>query len=128
MINKNHPKYAEYEEKCSKLRDEYYDKSKSVPLQHGLDGPNSLIDREFAKKLRAVQEEYSFLFEQAFKIFFNGGVKMLIEIIKNKRGGKTLKIDGNVIEPCAEVNIYERPGEATRVEITLINVDVKIEN
>jgi hypothetical protein len=53
---------------------------------------------------------------------------MLIEIIKNKRGGKTLKIDGNVIEPCAEVNIYERPGEATRVEITLINVDVKIEN
>ena len=63
MINKNHPKYAEYEEKCSKLRDEYYDKSKSVPLQHGLDGPNSLIDSEFAKKLRAVQEEYSFLFE-----------------------------------------------------------------
>ena len=63
MVNKNHPKYAEYEEKCSKLRAEYYDKSKSVPLQRGLDGANSMIDREFAKKLRTIQEEYSFLFE-----------------------------------------------------------------
>lgn len=63
MINKNHPKYAEYKEKCSKLRAEYYDRSKSVPLQRGLDGPNSLIDREFAKKLRAIQEKYLFLFE-----------------------------------------------------------------
>ncbi len=53
---------------------------------------------------------------------------MLVEIIKNERGGKILKIDGNVIEQCAEVNIYERPGETTRVEITLVNVDVKIEN
>lgn len=63
MINKKHPKYAEYEEKCYKLRNEYYDKSKSVPLQRGLDGPNNIIDKEFAKKLKAIQDEYSFLFE-----------------------------------------------------------------
>lgn len=53
---------------------------------------------------------------------------MLVEIIKNETVGKTVKIDGKVIDHCAEVNIYETPGKPTEVEIILTDVNVRIEN
>jgi hypothetical protein len=54
---------------------------------------------------------------------------MLVEIIKNEKGRKDVKINGNEINNyCAEVDIYESPGEPTKVVITLIDVDVKIKN
>lgn len=54
---------------------------------------------------------------------------MLVEIIKNEKGRKDVKINGNEINNyCAEVDIYESPGKPTKVVITLIDVDVKIKN
>lgn len=54
---------------------------------------------------------------------------MLVEIIKNEKGRKDIKINGCEINNyCAEVDIYENPGEPTKVVITLIDVDVKIKN
>lgn len=53
---------------------------------------------------------------------------MLVEIIKNKKGAKDIKIDGNEIKYCAGVDIYESPGDPTKVVITLVDVDVKIKN
>lgn len=63
-------------------------------------------------------------------LFFrpNGGVKNARRNYQKRNGRKTVKIDGKVIDHCAEVNIYETPGKPTEVEIILIDVNVRIEN
>ena len=65
-INKNHPKYEEYISKCRKISEaedaEIEECRAHSPLQ--LDGPEGAIHRKYIKRIKALQEEYSFLFEE----------------------------------------------------------------
>lgn len=63
MINENHPLFPEYKKKFDALWDEFRKKSMEMPASGGLDGPWCACVREHNKKIKALQEEYSFLFE-----------------------------------------------------------------
>ena len=65
-INKNHPDYPEYIEKCKALRDEMSVEVDAVPCKPRCgfdDSPTIDIHRKYSKKLKELQAEYSYLFE-----------------------------------------------------------------
>lgn len=72
-VNKEHPLFREYYDKCMVLRDEYITKRKAVrarfPAWQGKDHPASAelleLDRQQHAELRALQKEYSFLFDRS---------------------------------------------------------------
>ena len=63
MVDKTHPLFPEYKKKFDALRDEFREKSKDIPASGGLDGPLDVFIKKQNKKIKALQEEYSFLFE-----------------------------------------------------------------
>ena len=67
-LNKEHPKFSEYNQRFWQLVDEQnkeHDKvEKENPNFRGLDGPTAIVDKKYALKIKALQEEYSFLFEE----------------------------------------------------------------
>lgn len=73
-INKQHPQYAEYIEKCEKLASEYFkieDKLKAQypdwrGLDHPADGEIAPYRQKFHADLRKLQVEYLFLFEDKY--------------------------------------------------------------
>ncbi len=72
-INKQHPQYAEYIEKCEKLASEYFkieDKLKAQypnwrGLDHPADGEIMPYWKKFHEDLKRLQAEYSFLFVES---------------------------------------------------------------
>jgi len=68
-INKKHPKYADYIEKCKKLAEnedaeiERLKKEKGK-LPYYFDDPSVSLHKKYAKKLKELQKEYYFLFEE----------------------------------------------------------------
>lgn len=68
-INKRHPKYAEYFEKCIDLSEqedaeiEQFEKSQRKNAK-SFDSPLALIHKKYAQKIKELQKEYSFLFEE----------------------------------------------------------------
>lgn len=64
--NKEHPDYPAYIEKCKQLRVEFLEESKDLWTPTGvLDGNSALHEaqRRHNRKLKKLQEEYSYLFE-----------------------------------------------------------------
>lgn len=66
QLNKQHPNFSEYDKLFSQIVDEW-DKEKSrirkaKPNFQGLDGPSAIIDKKYALKIKALQQEYSYLF------------------------------------------------------------------
>lgn len=64
MVNKNYVLFPEYKKKFDVLWDELREKSKAIPASGGLDGPLDVFIKAQNKKIKALQEEYSFLFLQ----------------------------------------------------------------
>lgn len=64
MINKSHAKYQEYISKCEELADLQEKELSSVKMTYGFDGPTTAIYKKYAKKLKELQKEYSFLFTE----------------------------------------------------------------
>ena len=70
-VNKNHPDYPKYIEKCKALRDSFIEEEDAVldkyPTPNGLDHPAARELRQISilhnAALKALQEEYSYLFE-----------------------------------------------------------------
>ena len=63
IIDKKHPDYPKYIEKCkalAKRTDEEIAKIESKPLCH--DGPSTAIYKKEARELKKLQEEYAYLF------------------------------------------------------------------
>jgi septation ring formation regulator EzrA len=65
MINKNHAKYSEYIEKCKIIAEQQEKELDAVEKTRGFDGPETAIYKKYAKKLKELQKEYSFLFEES---------------------------------------------------------------
>ena len=66
MVNKNHEKYSEYIEKCKLIAEEQKSELDAVKIEcHCFDGPETAIYKKYAKKLKELQKEYSFLFEES---------------------------------------------------------------
>ena len=63
-IKKNHPLYAEYIKKCEALREEHEKQAKRAQGAHCFDGAFNKLFQEQRKELKALQKEYSFLFEE----------------------------------------------------------------
>ncbi len=73
-INKAHPQYPEYIEKCTKLfqyywelmdaEDAKYPITEKPPQDSPADSVNRKLARERNEKLREIQKEYDFLFEE----------------------------------------------------------------
>lgn len=69
MINKTHPKFDEYLRKCKALAKEEEaeieknEKSKKRNVC-AFDGDATPIHKKYAKKLKELQKEYSFLFKE----------------------------------------------------------------
>ena len=65
MINKNHEKYSEYIEKCKIIAEQQEKELDSVEInRHQFDGPTTAIFKKYAKMLKSIQKEYSFLFKE----------------------------------------------------------------
>ena len=65
MINKHHKKYSEYIEKCKIIAEQQEKELDSVKInRHQFDGPTTAIYKKYAKKIKELQKEYSFLFEE----------------------------------------------------------------
>ena len=70
-VNKKHPKYSEYIEKCRELRDYFSQEENQIlaqyPLYKGLDHPATKELREITRRhnaaLQELQQQYGFLFE-----------------------------------------------------------------
>ena len=63
MIDKNHEKYSEYIEKCKIIAEQQEKELDSVEInRHQFDGPTTAIYQKYAKKLKSLKKEYSFLF------------------------------------------------------------------
>ena len=66
MINKNHPKYSEFFHKWNEILNEQQAEIEKCrlnqPLQ--LDGPENAVRRKYVDKLKKLQKEYSFLYEE----------------------------------------------------------------
>ena len=62
-INKNHAKYSEYLNKCQELALRQDVELSTVKTTKGFDGPSTEIFKKYAKLLKDLQKEYSFLFE-----------------------------------------------------------------
>lgn len=62
MINKKHPKYKEYIEKCKDLAERQEAEADSIPYLGGQDGPLVDVYRKYSKKLKKLQKDYAFLF------------------------------------------------------------------
>lgn len=66
MINKNHARYPEYIEKCKIIAEQQEKELDAVEIDHyQFDGPTTAIYKKYAKKLKELQKEYSFLFEES---------------------------------------------------------------
>ena len=71
-VNKKHPLFQEYYDKCMALGDEYAEKREKVrtrfPGWQGKDHPAGAellgLDRQQHAKLRVLQQEYFFLFDR----------------------------------------------------------------
>ena len=61
--NKSHPKYSEYIEKCKEIAQRQDDELSQIEPTHGFDGPTTAVYKKYSKELKALQKEYSFLFE-----------------------------------------------------------------
>jgi len=62
-VNKSHPKYKEYIEKCEEIAQRQKDELLQIEPTHGFDGPTTAVYKKHFKELKALQKEYSFLFE-----------------------------------------------------------------
>lgn len=63
-INKNHPKYAEYQKKFEDLARQQQEEADLVPYSRGQDGPLEDVFRKYVDKLKALKTEYSYLFTE----------------------------------------------------------------
>lgn len=65
MINKNHPKYSEFMQKINDIITEQQTELekcwKDNPIK--LDGSENAIRRKYVDKIKKLQSEYSFLYE-----------------------------------------------------------------
>lgn len=64
MVNKEHPKYQEYIEKCNALASEMEKELEKIHYTGGLDGPTNDIYKAYSQKLKALQREYAYLFTE----------------------------------------------------------------
>ena len=69
MINNKHPKFDEYIGKCKALAKEEEDEIKNNQKRkkriiRAFDGDETPIHKKYAKKLKELQKEYSFLFTE----------------------------------------------------------------
>ncbi len=64
MVDRNHPKYAEYREKCEDLAKRQRVEADSVPYSGGQDGPLGDVYRKYSAELKRLKHEYSFLFAE----------------------------------------------------------------
>ena len=65
-VNKAHPDYPDYIEKCKQLKEWYLEKSKDLWVPTGVrDGNSALhaVQKEHNQKLKQLQKEYQYLFE-----------------------------------------------------------------
>lgn len=66
MINKSNAKYPEYIKKAEEIRTQLSDELNKVKPSYGFDGDKiTEICKKYAKKLKELQKEYSFLFEES---------------------------------------------------------------
>ena len=66
--NRAHPDYPEYIEKCKKLKEWYIEESEDLVIPDiGWDGNTALyaVQREHNRRLKELQKEYWYLFEEA---------------------------------------------------------------
>ena len=64
MINKNHEKYPEDIKKCKIIAEQQQKDLDAVEITRAFDGPETAIYKKYAKKIKELQKEYSFLFEE----------------------------------------------------------------
>ena len=64
MIDTNHIKFSEYKGKFEKIRNEMAAELNKIEPSYGLDGKSTAICKKYAKKLKELQKEYSYLFKQ----------------------------------------------------------------
>jgi hypothetical protein len=65
MINENHPKYPEFVKKIEALCDEEDKELEEARAKFsgGRDGPSTAIRKKYWQKIKALQKEYAFLYE-----------------------------------------------------------------
>ena len=65
MVDRSHPKYPEYKEKFEKIWREMsheLDELDKLPRTYGFDGPSTAIYKKHGKRVKELQNEYSFLY------------------------------------------------------------------
>lgn len=67
MINLNHEKFQEYKDKFDKIMRDLSGELDQVPLTYGFDGGTTAVHKKYAKKIKQLQKEYSFLFTEEHK-------------------------------------------------------------
>lgn len=63
-IDKTHPLYPEYIRKCEELVQRGQKEVSKTPYSGGQDGPVADVHRRYLHELRALQEEYTYLFTE----------------------------------------------------------------
>lgn len=67
-VNKNHPRYTEYIEKCKVLRDDLVRREDETQsdLYSGQDNSETFaLHKDYLEKLKKLKKEYSFLFDRS---------------------------------------------------------------
>ena len=67
MINKNHPKFPEYKERFEKIREDLAKEIDEASPSYGFDGKSTEIFKKYGAKVKALQNEYSFLYPEGNK-------------------------------------------------------------
>lgn len=65
MVNKKHKDYPKYAAEFKTLVEEWNSKLSKIKVQthKGFDGENSIVDKKYALKIKALQEKYNYLFD-----------------------------------------------------------------
>lgn len=64
MINKDHAKFSEYIKKAEKIREQMKKELDEIEPSYGFDGESTSVCKKYAKKVKELQKDYSFLFEE----------------------------------------------------------------
>lgn len=65
MVNKKHKDYPKYAAEFKTLVEERNSELSKIKVQthKGFDGENSIVEKKYALKIKALQEKYNYLFD-----------------------------------------------------------------